>query len=133
MSDYIEQKLLETTLNNVAFPTITATYVALYTSAPNDDNSGTECSGTNYARVDSGAFTSMTGITDGQTENSAEIAFATASDGTWGTISHIGLLDSSTSGGSNNLLWWGALSASKTVASGDTFKIAVGDLVVTVD
>jgi len=130
MSDYLEQKLLETTLNNVAFPTITATYVALHTASPADDGSGAECAGTNYARVDSGAFTSMTGITDGQTENTAEIAFATASDGTWGTITHIGLWDASTAG---NLLWHGALSASKTVASGDTFKIASGDLVVTVD
>lgn len=70
----------------------------------------------------------MTGITDGQTQNTAEIAFAQAGSGGWGTVTHIGLFDASTSG---NLLFHGALTASKTVDENDTFKIAAGDLVIT--
>jgi len=129
-SDFLEQKLLETVLNNAAFPTVSTTYVALHTTSPLDDGSGAECVGTNYVRIDTGAFTSMTGITDGQTENTAEIAFAQASDATWGTITHIGLWDASTSG---NLLYHGALTSSKTIDTNDTFKIAAGDLIVTLD
>jgi len=129
-SDFIEQKLLETLLNNAAFPTVSTTYVALHTTSPLDDGSGAECVGTNYARIDTGAFTSMTAITDGQTENTAEIAFAQASDGTWGTITHVGLWDA-VSGG--NLIYHGALTSSKTIDANDTFKIAAGDLIVTLD
>lgn len=127
MSDYLEQKILETVLNNAAFPSIATTYVSLHTADVTDAGTGTEVSGGSYARVDCGAFTSMTAITDGQTENSAEIAFVQAS-ASWGVVTHIGLWDA-VSGG--NLLLHGALTASKTVDSGDTFKIAAGDLIVT--
>jgi len=130
-SDYLEQKILETVLNNAAFPTITATFVALFTTATNDAGGGTEVTDAGaYARVDTGTFTSMTGITDGQTENSAEIAFSQAT-ASWGTVTHIGLYDSGTHG-AGNLLYHGALTASKAVDTNDTFKIAAGDLVVTV-
>lgn len=129
-SDWLEQKLLETVLNNAAFPTVATTYVALHTTSPLDTGLGAESAGTNYARIDTGTFTSMTGITDGQTENTAEIAFAQASDGTWGTITHIGLWDAVTAG---NLIYHGALTSSKIIDANDTFKIAAGDLIVTLD
>ena len=129
-SDYMEQSILESILNSVAFPTITNAYIALHTTSPLDNGTGAECTGTNYARIDSGAFTSMTGITDGQTENVAEIAFAQASDATWGTITHIGIWDALTTG---NILYHGALTASKTIGTNDTFKIAAGALTVTLD
>ena len=127
-SDYLEQKVLETVLNNVAFPTWTNSYVALYTVATNDAGGGTEVSGVNYARVDCGAFTSMTGITDGQTENSAEIAFAQAGAGGWGLLVGIGIWDAETGG---NLLYHGTLGTDKQIDENDTFKIAAAALIVT--
>jgi hypothetical protein len=48
--------------------------------------------------------------------------------GSWGTVSHIGILDASSSG---NLLYYTALDASKTIATGDVFRIAIGSLSVT--
>ena len=129
-SDYLEQKILETALNNVAFPTWTNTYVSLHTVDVADDGSGAEVSEASYARVDCGAFTSMTAITDGQTENTAEIAFAQCTDAAgWGTVIAIGLWDAATGG---NLLYWGGLTVDKLVSENDTFKIASGDLIVTV-
>ena len=131
-SDYLEQKILETVLNNAAFPTISTTFVSLHTADVLDDGSGAEVAdANNYARVDCGAFTSMTGITDGQTENSAEIAFAQATGGAWGTVIAIGLWDSGVHG-AGNLLYWGGLTVDKAVDENDTFKIAAGDLIVTV-
>ena len=43
-------------------------------------------------------------------------------------MSHIGIWDASTSG---NLLFYGAVTASKAVASGDTISLAAGALVIT--
>ena len=72
----------------------------------------------------------MTGVVDGQTENTAEIAFPHATGGAWGLISGIGIWDSGTYGG-GNLLYHGALDVDKQVDANDTFKIAIGDLTVT--
>ena len=85
--------------------------------------SGTEVSGGSYART-SATFASPT---NGVTTNSADITFpqATAS---WGTVGWIGINDASTSG---NLLFHTPLDTSKTIDSGDIFKIATGSLSVT--
>jgi hypothetical protein len=50
---------------------------------------------------------------------------ATAS---WGTIGYVALLDAITSG---NLLFYTDITTSKTIESGDIFKIAAGSLSVT--
>ncbi|MGB2469903.1 MAG: phage tail fiber protein, partial [Flavobacteriales bacterium] len=44
----------------------------------------------------------------------------TQATGAWGTITHFGIFDASSSG---NLLYHGALTASKTIATGDVLKI----------
>ncbi len=46
----------------------------------------------------------------------------------WGTISHIGILDALTTG---NLLYHTPLTTSKAIDTGDIFKIASGSLSVT--
>jgi hypothetical protein len=46
----------------------------------------------------------------------------------WGTITHIGIRDALTTG---NLLYHTPLDASKTIATGDVFRIATGSLSVT--
>ena len=130
-SDYLEQRIVDFVLNSngeFTFTSPASVYIALYTAAPSDAGGGTECSGTNYARVDSGAFSTMTGVTDGHTSNLAEIAFAQAGAGGWGLVTAIGLFDAATVG---NLLYHGSLTADKQVDENDTFKIAIGDLDIT--
>lgn len=61
--------------------------------------------------------------------NDGAITFPTAS-ASWGTVTHFGVFDASTAG---NLLYWGALTTSKAVGSGDTASFAVGELDVTLD
>lgn len=131
MSDYLETNLRTLIFRTGAGYAKTAgLYVALFTAAPSDSGGGTEVSGGSYARVNvpplDANWTAASG-TDGLTDNAAAITFTTAT-GNWGTITHVGIFDASTVG---NLLFWGALAASKVVNSGDTFSFAIGALDIT--
>ncbi len=123
MSNYLETALINATLRNTSYTSPTTVYVGLYTSDPTDANTGTEVSGGSYART----AVTFGSPSDGVTTNSAAVEFPQAT-GSWGTVGWIGILDASTSG---NLLYHTALDASKTIASGDIFKIATGSLSVT--
>ncbi len=123
MSNYLENALINATLRNTSYTSPATVYVGLYTSDPTDADTGTEVSGGSYARqaVTFGA------PSNGVSTNTAAIEFPQAT-GTWGTVGWIGIEDASTSG---NLLYHTALDASKTIATGDIFKIAIGSLSVT--
>jgi hypothetical protein len=123
MSNYLENALINVTLRATSYTAPTTVYVALYLTDPTDADTGTECSGTSYARqaVTFGA------PSNGVSTNSAAVEFPQAG-GSWGTITHIGIRDASTAG---NLLYHTALDASKTIETGDVFRIATGSLSVT--
>jgi len=123
MSNYLENALINATLRNTSYTSPTTVYVGLYTSDPTDGNSGSEISGGSYART----AVTFGAPSNGVSTNSASVEFPQAT-GSWGTVAYIGLLDASTSG---NLLYHTALDASKTIASGDVFRIATGSLSVT--
>ena len=123
MSDYLENEILDHILGTGAYTMPTTVYVGLSTGSFNDDNSGTELTGNNYARE----VATFTAAASGTTANSAAVEF-NAATGSWGTVSHFGLFDA-VSGG--NLLIHGALTASKVIASGDILKIAIGDMDIT--
>ena len=118
-SDYLENKVLAYVFSGTAFTQPGTKYLALYTSAPSDAGGGTEVSGNGDARQ-SIAFTT----TNNQSSNTSAVEFPTAT-ASGGTITHIGVFDASTSG---NLLAWAALAASKTIASGDVFRVNAGEL-----
>ena len=123
MSNYLENALINVTLRATAYTAPTTVYLALYTTDPTDADTGTECSGTSYARqsITFGA------PSNGVSTNSAAIEFAQAGN-SWGTITHIGIRDALTTG---NLLYHSPLDASKTIATGDVFRVAIGSLSVT--
>jgi hypothetical protein len=123
MSNYLENALINATLRNTSYTSPTTVYIGLYTSDPTDADTGTEVSGGSYARqsVTFGA------PSNGVSTNSAAIEFPQAT-GTWGTVGWIGIEDALSGG---NLLYHTALDASKTIESGDIFKIAIGSLSVT--
>lgn len=125
LSNYLENKLLDHVLRNTSYTSPTTTYVGLYTSNPDEGNTGTEVSGGSYARQPLSVTTASGGIVT----SSADVTFpqATAS---WGTISHIGILDALTSG---NLLMYTALTTSKTIDEGDILKISTGSLTASLD
>ena len=102
----------------------TAWYLALFTSNPADDASGTEVStsGTAYARQ-SAAFT----VSGDTASNSAAIEFPTAT-ASFGTVSHVAVFDAASSG---NLIAYAALTSSKAIDTGDVFRVPAGDLDIT--
>jgi len=125
MSNYLENALINATLRNTSYTSPAAVYVALYTDDPGEGNTGTEVSGGSYART----AVTFGAPSNGVSTNSASVTFPTAT-GTWGTVTHVGIMDASTSG---NLLYYTALDASKSIASGDVFTISTGNLSVTLE
>jgi len=125
LSDYSEKLLLDWLMTNGSATRPTNWYVALYTAAPNDAGGGTEVSGNGYSRQSVTFAAATSGA--GTTANTNDVVF-TAAGGSWGTITHIGIFDASTAG---NLLWHGSLTASKTVADGDTLQFSTGNIDLT--
>jgi len=126
LSDHAEALLLDWLMTNGSATRPTAWYVALYTAAPSDSGGGTEVSGSGYAR-EAVTFAAATSP-GGTTSNSGAVTF-TASGGNWGSITHIGIHDASSGG---NLLWHGAMTASKTVNDGDTLEFSIGNIDLTI-
>ena len=122
-SNYLENAIINAVLRNTSYTSPTTVYVGLYTDDPTDADAGTEVSGGSYAR------TSVTfgAPSNGVSTNSADVTFPTAT-ASWGTVTHIGIHDASTGG---NLLFHTPLDTSKTIDSGDIFKITSGNLSVT--
>jgi hypothetical protein len=122
-SNYLENALINAVLRNTTYTSPATVYVSLYTSDPTDADTGTEVSGGSYART----AVTMGAPSNGVSTNSADVTFPTAT-ASWGTVTHIGIHDASTSG---NLLFHTPLDTSKTIDSGDIFKISTGNLSVT--
>jgi hypothetical protein len=123
MSNFLENALINATLRNTTYTSVATVYVSLWTSDPTDAGSGTEVSGGSYART----AVTFGAPANGVTTNNADVTFPTAT-GSWGTVGWIGINDALTSG---NLLYHTALDTSKQIDSGDIFKIASGNLSVT--
>ncbi|OOV05765.1 phage tail fiber protein [Rhodoferax fermentans] len=141
LSDYLENKLVDHVFRAQAYTAPTTVYVALFTSACSDSAIGTEVSGGSYARpglatslvnwagTQAAASTTASSGTSGTTSNNAAITFATPSAG-WGTVTHIGLMDSVSSG---NMLVCTALSIGKTINTGDTVSFPAASLTIQMD
>jgi hypothetical protein len=123
MSNYLENALLNATLRATTYTSVATVYVSLWTSDPTDAGSGTEVSGGSYART----AVTFGAPSNGVTTNSADVTFPTAT-ASWGVVGWIGINDAATSG---NLLYHSPLDTSKTIDSGDIFKISTGNLSVT--
>jgi len=102
----------------------TSWYIGLFTDDPGETGAGTEVSGGSYAR------TAVTLTVSGNTATNSGAVEFTAATGSWGTITHIGVMDASSGG---TMIVHAALDASKTIASGDVFRIPAGDLDITLD
>jgi hypothetical protein len=123
ISDYLENALINAVLRNVPYTSPSAVYLALFTSDPTDANAGTEVTGGAYQRQQITFGTPNNGMVS----NSNEILFPVAT-ANWGTITHIGIFDAATGG---NLLFYGAVTTSKTISTNDQLKINAGDISIT--
>lgn len=133
MSDYLEGQLRTHIFRTGSFTKPSVLAIALCTSAPTDASTGA----TLPEVANAGAYARQTlnpldanwtapDATGGLTDNAIAITFPTAT-ASWGTVTHVAILDSATYG-AGNMLFYGALDVAKTVNVGDTFKFAIGDL-----
>lgn len=105
-------------------------YVSLHTGDPGEAGSQTtsECAFGSYARVTvarSGAGFTVAGDT---ASNTAIIAFPECTSGTE-TVTHVAI--GTAGAGAGQILYKGALTASRSVSSGITLQFAIGALAVT--
>lgn len=128
-SDYLENKLLDHVLTSTGYTSPNASlYLALFTSdgglENNTSGSQTEIStsGTAYSRQTI-AFGSAS---SGSASNSGTVTFSAAT-ANWGTVTHVAIMDASTSG---NVLFHGAVTTSKTIETGDTFQVSASNLTI---
>ena len=124
-SNFLETEILDHVFAGAAYTAPTTKYLALFTAiADGEAGSVTELSGSAYARQ-TVAFTTS----GNTTSNNAAVEFPTAT-GNWGTVTHVGVYDASSSG---NLMAYATLSASKTIETGDVFRVPSGDLDITLN
>lgn len=135
-SDYLEQKLLDHVLGGADYTRVATVYVAAFTAAPSDTGGGTEVvttGGTAYARVavtnNSTNFPAATGTSPATKTNGTAINFPVAG-ASWGTVVAAAIFDASTGG---NLLYWGTLTANKTIDINDQLTFAASSITITED
>ena len=126
-------KILNAELNATAYSSPVTVYIALWTATLSASSTGAtagEVSGGSYARVavtcNTTNFPSASG---GSISNGTAINFPTPTAG-WGTVTYVAILDSATLG-AGNILYWGALTTSQTISSGNTVSFGIGALTVT--
>lgn len=124
LSNTYETTTLKWLLTTDAVTRPTAWYLAVYTVAPGEGGGGTECSGTSYARQ--AVTMSVTGDT---ATNTANVEYPVAGS-SWGTLVAVGVFDASSGG---TLIAYGNLQASKTIDTGDVFRVPAGDIDVTMN
>ena len=134
LSNYAEGELIKHIFRTGSFTKPTVLGVALFTSNPAEDASGTEVSGGAYARVQHNPadanWDAISG-TNGTTANTSTITFPTPSGANWGSVTHFGVFDAASGG---NLLFYGALTTSTTINDGDAApSFAAGALTFQID
>lgn len=129
-SNFLENKLLDHTLRVAAYTQPSGLWIALFTADPGEAGSFTSevgTSGTAYSRKS----VTFAAASSGTSATNATVTFdaATAS---WGTISHVAVVDSATAG-AGNVLFYGAVTTSKSIDTGDTFQITSGNLTISLN
>ena len=127
ITNYLEDELLDHVFN-AAWTAPTTIYLALATADPTDAATGASMNEV----ANSGAY-ARTAITVGAASSrrvtqDADVTFAEAT-GSWGTVTHWAITNSATHG-AGDVLAHGAFTASKAVVSGNTAKVASGEIYV---
>jgi len=119
IANYLYPKILDHLVGATTYTPAAAVYTGLYTTNPAVGDTGTEATGTGYARVATTFAAAATQATD--TAGTTTFGPPTAS---WGTPAFYSIHDASTAG---NLLVFGPVTGiSAEILSGDTVTIAAG-------
>ena len=131
-TDFLELEVLDQLFGGLDYAEPATVYIALSTTTPTDAGGNfTEPVGNGYVRLSvANNKTSWTTAAAGALANAIAFTFATASGGSWGTVTYFGIYDAVSAG---NLVAYGVLTVSKTINDGDTAEFAIGDLDITLD
>ena len=125
-SNYMEDAITAW-INGTTFPSApTNTYVQLYSQDPTDAGSAT---GALYTRVTYAASGWTRGTGGAGTLSNTGVITITSSAASGATATHVAVFNAITGG---NLLFYGALSASKSIGVGDEVKFNALQLTLTV-
>lgn len=107
-------------------------YIALYTADPTDAGTAisNESAYGSYARVAVTAATGFSAASGGSSANTGLIQFPECTSGSE-TITHVGIV--TTASGAGQLIYSGALAASRSVSSGIQPQFAISALTITED
>ena len=132
-SNYLENKLLDHTLRYGTAPYTGAStlYLALFTNTSSNAAANLEAGTlTDEVTTSSSAYVrkaiTFAAASSGSSASNATVTFDAAT-ANWGTITHVAVMDASTSG---NVLFYGAVTTSKTIETGDTFQVSSGNLTI---
>ncbi len=126
----VRSGLLDLAFAGLSYARPSTVYAALYTSPPSASGGGTEVATGSYARVaipNNGS--NFPSASSGSKSNGTQFTFPTATSA-WGTVTDAALLDSSSGG---NILLFGSLTTSRTIASGNTFRFAASAFTPSLD
>ncbi len=119
IADYLYPKILDHLVGAATFTSPTTVYTGLYTTNPGVGDTGTEVSGSGYARE----ATTWNAAASQAIDIGSDLTFGPPT-GSWGQPSHYSVHDAVSAG---NLLVFGPVSGiSSSVENGDTFKVASG-------
>jgi hypothetical protein len=130
-SNYTENLALDYLLTNASVTRPTAWYLALFTNTSGNAATNLEAgtltdevstSGTAYGRKTIAFNDAVTGTCS----SDGTVTFDTAT-ASWGTITHVAVMTAATAG---QVLFYGAVTTSKTIDNGDTFQVTDGNLTI---
>jgi hypothetical protein len=130
-SNYLENKVLDHVLRVTSYTQPSGLWLALFTNTSTNAAANLEAgtltdeistSATGYGRK----TVAFAASSSGSSATSATVTFDAAT-ANWGTITHVAVMDASTSG---NVLFYGAVTTSKTIETGDTFQVSSGNLTI---
>lgn len=130
-SNYLELELLDHVLGGADYSRPATVYISLHTADPGETGASEVASSNGYARASfTNNATNWPAASGGSKSNGTAITFGTPSGAGWGTVTHFGIWDASSTG---NFLFGGALATSKAINSGDTVSFAISALTITAD
>lgn len=128
LTTFTANKLLGHSTGYAPWTAPTNTFLGLFVVAPTDAGGGTEVSAGNYARIQIGW-----GAPDNEFQsNVTSIRFPATGTASadYGSVVALGVFDSLTAG---NLIWYGNLSATVTIKTGDSYTITPGGITLSLD
>ena len=139
-SDWLEDNILDHLLgrSTTALSTglVATAYVSLWNSTINDTWTSTstgECAGSTYFReAITNSSANWTNSTAGSKQNKTVVEFTTGAGSDWGTVQAFAIHDGNSTA-TGNIYYWGDLTVSQTIASGNTVRFSTGAIIITED